>query len=151
MSCENFREHFAWLYICNSTPTFMNFGDQHCMWSVEMHTNLWSPGLATGRNKYSSGNERSLQSTSPLLLSTGASTLSTKSQKYGLISWLLMPALSHYRTCSRGGRSKAAELSAELKQEARDLETLNSLNRKMLIYVLSAICSRCYWGHDQTV
>ncbi|XP_052662686.1 calpain-13-like isoform X2 [Harpia harpyja] len=56
MSCENFQEQFSWLYICNSTPTFLDFGDQHCTtWSVERHISLWSPVLATGRNNYSPG------------------------------------------------------------------------------------------------
>ncbi|XP_074945986.1 calpain-13 [Phalacrocorax aristotelis] len=56
MSCENFQEQFSWLYICNSTPTFLDFGDQHCtMWSVARHIDLWSPVLAPGRNSYSSG------------------------------------------------------------------------------------------------
>ncbi|XP_040468261.1 calpain-13-like [Falco naumanni] len=54
MSCENFQEQFSWLYICNSTPTFLDFGDQHCTtWSVERHISLWSPVLVTGRNNYS--------------------------------------------------------------------------------------------------
>ncbi|XP_054677100.1 calpain-13-like isoform X3 [Grus americana] len=54
MSCENFQEQFSWLYICNSTPTFLNFGDQHgTTWSVDRHISLWSPALATGRNNYS--------------------------------------------------------------------------------------------------
>ncbi|XP_053916847.1 calpain-13 isoform X2 [Cuculus canorus] len=56
MSCENFREQFSWLYICNSTPVFLDFGDQHCTtWSVERHVSLWSPVRATGRNNYSPG------------------------------------------------------------------------------------------------
>ncbi|XP_074434314.1 calpain-13 [Larus michahellis] len=56
MSCKNFQEQFSWLYVCNSTPTFLDFGDQHCTsWSVDRHINLWRPGLATGRNNYSSG------------------------------------------------------------------------------------------------
>ncbi|XP_074720969.1 calpain-13-like [Strix uralensis] len=55
MSCENFQEQFSWLYICNNTPTFLDFGDQHCTkWSVDSHISLWSPVLATGRN-YSPG------------------------------------------------------------------------------------------------
>ncbi|KAM9564855.1 calpain-13 isoform 3-T4 [Guaruba guarouba] len=55
MSCENFQEQFSWLYICNSTPTFLDFGDQQCTtWSVERHINLWRPVLATGRSNYSS-------------------------------------------------------------------------------------------------
>nr|XP_009480340.1 PREDICTED: calpain-13-like [Pelecanus crispus] len=54
MSCENFKEQFSWLCICNSTPTFLDFGDQHCTtWSVDRHINLWSPVLATDRNKCS--------------------------------------------------------------------------------------------------
>ncbi|XP_010157052.1 PREDICTED: calpain-13 [Eurypyga helias] len=28
MSCESFQEQFSWLYICNGTPTFLDFGDQ---------------------------------------------------------------------------------------------------------------------------
>ncbi|XP_074025117.1 calpain-13 [Numenius arquata] len=53
MSCEDFQEQFSWLYICNSTPTFLDFGDQHCTtWSVDRHVNLWNP---VHRNKYSSG------------------------------------------------------------------------------------------------
>ncbi|OPJ72192.1 calpain-13 [Patagioenas fasciata monilis] len=56
MSCKNFQEQFSCLYICNRTPTFLDFGDQHStVWSVDGHSNLWSPGLATGRNKYSPG------------------------------------------------------------------------------------------------
>ncbi|XP_027766936.1 calpain-13 [Empidonax traillii] len=56
MSCENFQEQFSWLYICNNTPTFLDFGDQHCTtWSLEKHVNLWSPDPATRRNYYSSG------------------------------------------------------------------------------------------------
>ncbi|XP_061331182.1 calpain-13 isoform X1 [Pezoporus flaviventris] len=55
MSCESFQEQFSWLYICNSTPTFLDFGDQHCTaWSLERHINLWRPVLATGRSNYSS-------------------------------------------------------------------------------------------------
>ncbi|XP_035759556.1 calpain-13 [Egretta garzetta] len=53
MSCENFQEQFSWLYVCNSTPTFLDFGDQHCTWSMDRYINLWSPVLATGRNNYS--------------------------------------------------------------------------------------------------
>nr|XP_021140491.1 calpain-13 isoform X4 [Columba livia]XP_021140493.1 calpain-13 isoform X4 [Columba livia]XP_021140494.1 calpain-13 isoform X4 [Columba livia]XP_021140495.1 calpain-13 isoform X4 [Columba livia]XP_021140496.1 calpain-13 isoform X4 [Columba livia]XP_021140497.1 calpain-13 isoform X4 [Columba livia]XP_021140498.1 calpain-13 isoform X4 [Columba livia]XP_021140499.1 calpain-13 isoform X4 [Columba livia]XP_021140500.1 calpain-13 isoform X4 [Columba livia] len=53
MSCKNFQEQFSHLYICNRTPTFLDFGDQHStVWSIDGHSNLWSPGLATGRNKY---------------------------------------------------------------------------------------------------
>ncbi|XP_009331962.1 PREDICTED: calpain-13 [Pygoscelis adeliae] len=49
MSYENFQEQFSWLYICNSTPTFLDFGDQRCTtWSVDRHMNLWSPVIATG-------------------------------------------------------------------------------------------------------
>ncbi|XP_071404164.1 calpain-13 [Pithys albifrons albifrons] len=56
MSCENFQEQFSWLYICNSTPTFLDFGDEHCTtWSLDRHINLWSPHLAPRRNYYSSG------------------------------------------------------------------------------------------------
>ncbi|XP_075302094.1 calpain-13 [Opisthocomus hoazin] len=55
MSCENFQEQFSWLYICNSTPTFLDFGDQHSTtWSVDTHINLWSPVLAN-RSNYSQG------------------------------------------------------------------------------------------------
>ncbi|KAM9241018.1 calpain-13-like [Leptosomus discolor] len=54
MSCKNFQEQFSWLYICNSTPTFLDFGDQQCTtWSVDSHINLWSPVLTRGRNNYS--------------------------------------------------------------------------------------------------
>ncbi|XP_048155742.1 calpain-13 [Corvus hawaiiensis] len=56
MSCENFQEQFSWLYICNSTPTFLDFGDEHCTtWSLNSHINLWSPGLPTRRSRYSPG------------------------------------------------------------------------------------------------
>ncbi|KAM6082737.1 LOW QUALITY PROTEIN: calpain-13 [Chlamydotis macqueenii] len=55
MSCKNFQEQFSWLYICNSTPTFLDFGDQHCTWSVDRHVNLWSPVRAAGRNNHSPG------------------------------------------------------------------------------------------------
>ncbi|KAJ7397889.1 calpain-13-like isoform X1 [Pitangus sulphuratus] len=55
MSCENFQEQFSWVYICNNTPTFLDFGDQRCTtWSLEKHINLWSPDPATRRNYYSS-------------------------------------------------------------------------------------------------
>ncbi|XP_076190827.1 calpain-13 isoform X5 [Aptenodytes patagonicus] len=48
MSYENFQEQFSWLYICNSTPTFLDFGDQRCTtWSVDRHMNLCSPVIAT--------------------------------------------------------------------------------------------------------
>ncbi|XP_061206521.1 calpain-13-like isoform X6 [Neopsephotus bourkii] len=61
MSCESFQEQFSWLYICNSTPTFLDFGYQHCTaWSVERHINLWRPALATGRSNYSSDEMTSL-------------------------------------------------------------------------------------------
>ncbi|XP_032845258.2 calpain-13 isoform X2 [Tyto alba] len=54
MSCKNFQEQFSWLYICNNTPTFLDFGDQRCTtWSEDRHVNLWSPALATGRNNSS--------------------------------------------------------------------------------------------------
>ncbi|XP_064020409.1 calpain-13 isoform X1 [Pogoniulus pusillus] len=56
MSCENFQEQFSWLYICNSTPTFLDFGDQqYTTWSTDRHINLWSPALPTGRSNSSSG------------------------------------------------------------------------------------------------
>ncbi|XP_037989004.1 calpain-13 isoform X2 [Motacilla alba alba] len=57
MSCKNFQEQFSWLYICNNTPTFLDFGDEHCTttWSLNSYTNLWSPGLPTRRNRYSQG------------------------------------------------------------------------------------------------
>ncbi|XP_062345334.1 calpain-13 [Cinclus cinclus] len=56
MSSENFQEQFSWLYICNNTPTFLDFGDEHCTtWSLTSYTNLWSPGLPTRRNRYSPG------------------------------------------------------------------------------------------------
>ncbi|XP_015712371.1 calpain-13-like isoform X3 [Coturnix japonica] len=52
MSCESFREQFSWLYVCNCTPTFLDFRDQpRTGWSVDRHINL----LATGRNYWSSG------------------------------------------------------------------------------------------------
>uniref|UniRef100_U3KA02 Calpain 13 n=1 Tax=Ficedula albicollis TaxID=59894 RepID=U3KA02_FICAL len=55
MSCENFQEQFSWLYICNSTPTFLDFGDEHCSaWSLTSYTSLWSPGLPTRRSRSSS-------------------------------------------------------------------------------------------------
>uniref|UniRef100_A0A803XM05 Calpain 13 n=2 Tax=Meleagris gallopavo TaxID=9103 RepID=A0A803XM05_MELGA len=55
MSCESFREQFSWLCVCNCTPTFLDFGDQHHTgWSVDRHINLWSPLLTTGRSDYSS-------------------------------------------------------------------------------------------------
>ncbi|XP_064504100.1 calpain-13 isoform X3 [Pseudopipra pipra] len=55
MSCEHFQEQFSWVYICNNTPSFLDFGDQHCTtWSLERHINLWSPDPATRRNYYSS-------------------------------------------------------------------------------------------------
>ncbi|XP_032538542.1 calpain-13-like isoform X1 [Chiroxiphia lanceolata] len=55
MSCEHFQEQFSWLYICNNTPTFLDFGDQHCTtWSLERHISLWSPDPTTRRNYYSS-------------------------------------------------------------------------------------------------
>ncbi|XP_027552449.1 calpain-13 isoform X1 [Neopelma chrysocephalum] len=56
MSCEHFQEQFSWVYICNNTPTFLDFGDHHLTtWSLERHINLWSPHPATRRNYYSSG------------------------------------------------------------------------------------------------
>ncbi|XP_062427280.1 calpain-13 [Rhea pennata] len=56
MSCENFQEHFSWLYICNSTPTFLDFGDQnHTTWSVDRHICQWSSMLSTERKNYSPG------------------------------------------------------------------------------------------------
>uniref|UniRef100_A0A8B9TSZ4 Calpain 13 n=2 Tax=Anas platyrhynchos TaxID=8839 RepID=A0A8B9TSZ4_ANAPL len=54
MSCEDFCEQFSWLCICNSTPTFLDFGDQCGMtWSVDRHIDLWSNSLSTGRNNSS--------------------------------------------------------------------------------------------------
>ncbi|XP_038031858.2 calpain-13 isoform X2 [Anas platyrhynchos] len=56
MSCEDFCEQFSWLCICNSTPTFLDFGDQCGMtWSVDRHIDLWSNSLSTGRNNSSLG------------------------------------------------------------------------------------------------
>ncbi|XP_068009811.1 calpain-13 isoform X3 [Melanerpes formicivorus] len=56
MSCESFQEQFSWLYICNSTPTFLDFGEQHCTrWCMDRHSSLWSPALATGRSSSSPG------------------------------------------------------------------------------------------------
>ncbi|XP_041281076.1 calpain-13-like [Onychostruthus taczanowskii] len=57
MSCKNFQEQFSWLYICNNTPTFLDFGDEHrtTTWSLNSYTNLWSPGLPTRRSRYSQG------------------------------------------------------------------------------------------------
>nr|XP_009684435.1 PREDICTED: calpain-13 isoform X1 [Struthio camelus australis] len=56
MSCENFQEHFSWLYICNSTPTFLDFGDQNrTTWTVDRHISQQSPALTAGRNNYSPG------------------------------------------------------------------------------------------------
>ncbi|OWK53583.1 Calpain-13, partial [Lonchura striata] len=56
MSCKNFQEQFSWLYICNNTPTFLDFGDEpYTTWSLNSYTNLWRPGLPTRRNRYSSG------------------------------------------------------------------------------------------------
>ncbi|XP_014732899.1 PREDICTED: calpain-13-like isoform X2 [Sturnus vulgaris] len=56
MSCENFQEQFSWLYICNNTPAFLDFGDeQSTAWSLTSYTGLWSPGLPTRRHRYSSG------------------------------------------------------------------------------------------------
>ncbi|XP_025950530.1 calpain-13 isoform X3 [Dromaius novaehollandiae] len=56
MSCENFQEHFSLLYICNSTPTFLDFGGQNrTTWSVDRHIYQWSPVVTTGRNNYSPG------------------------------------------------------------------------------------------------
>ncbi|XP_009698201.1 PREDICTED: calpain-13, partial [Cariama cristata] len=54
MSCENFQEQFSWLYICNRTPTFLDFGDQNSTtWSMDRYIDLWSPALAPGRKNYS--------------------------------------------------------------------------------------------------
>ncbi|XP_056344106.1 calpain-13 isoform X2 [Oenanthe melanoleuca] len=56
MSCENFQKQFSWLYICNSTPAFLDFGDEHCSaWSLTSYTNLWSPDLPRRRSHSSSG------------------------------------------------------------------------------------------------
>ncbi|XP_058275868.1 calpain-13 isoform X2 [Hirundo rustica] len=56
MSCKNFQEQFSWLYICNNTPTFLEFGDEHCTaWSLNSYTSLWSPGRPTRRSRYSPG------------------------------------------------------------------------------------------------
>ncbi|XP_064271399.1 calpain-13 isoform X3 [Passer domesticus] len=55
MSCKNFQEQFSWLYICNNTPTFLDFGDEHgtAAWSLNSYTGLWRPGLPTRRSRYS--------------------------------------------------------------------------------------------------
>ncbi|XP_053794449.1 calpain-13 [Vidua chalybeata] len=57
MSCKNFQEHFSRLYICNNTPSFLDFGDEPyaTTWSLNSYTNLWRPGLPTRRNRYASG------------------------------------------------------------------------------------------------
>ncbi|XP_039573141.1 calpain-13 isoform X2 [Passer montanus] len=57
MSCKNFQEQFSWLYICNNTPTFLDFGDEHrtTAWSLNSYTGLWRPGLPTRRSRYSQG------------------------------------------------------------------------------------------------
>ncbi|XP_059696717.1 calpain-13 isoform X3 [Haemorhous mexicanus] len=55
MSCKDFQEQFSWLYICNNTPTFLDFGDEQgsAAWSLTSYTNLWSPGLPSRRSRYS--------------------------------------------------------------------------------------------------
>ncbi|KAM7027827.1 calpain-13 isoform 1-T1 [Passerculus sandwichensis] len=55
MCCKDFQEQFSWLYICNNTPTFLDFGDEHgtAAWSLTSYTNLWSPGLPSRRSRYS--------------------------------------------------------------------------------------------------
>ncbi|XP_066403864.1 calpain-13-like [Molothrus aeneus] len=57
MSCKDFQEQFSWLYICNNTPTFLDFGDESSTtaWSLNSYTNLWSPGLPSRRSRYSRG------------------------------------------------------------------------------------------------
>ncbi|XP_050828369.1 calpain-13 [Serinus canaria] len=57
MSCKDFQEQFSWLYICNNTPTFLDFGDEQgsTAWSLSSYTNLWSPGLPSRRSRYSQG------------------------------------------------------------------------------------------------
>ncbi|XP_061846351.1 calpain-13 [Colius striatus] len=63
MSCENFQEQFSWVCICNTSPTFLDFGDQHrTTWSVDRHINLWSPALAAGNGYFPAGTvSRNLQ------------------------------------------------------------------------------------------
>ncbi|KYO43487.1 calpain-13 isoform A [Alligator mississippiensis] len=52
MSCQDFRNQFSSVYICNSTPTFLDFGDQHnTTWFMDTHASQWIRGLSAGGSK----------------------------------------------------------------------------------------------------
>uniref|UniRef100_A0A8C3S6F5 Calpain 13 n=1 Tax=Chelydra serpentina TaxID=8475 RepID=A0A8C3S6F5_CHESE len=58
MSCQAFAEQFSLLCICNNTPSFLEFGDQHgTRWSLAMYVNQWARGLTAGGSNYHNGNE----------------------------------------------------------------------------------------------
>ncbi|KAM7173051.1 calpain-13 isoform 2-T3 [Macrochelys suwanniensis] len=53
MSCQAFAEQFSLLCICNNTPSFLEFGDQHgTRWSLAMYVNQWARGLTAGGSNY---------------------------------------------------------------------------------------------------
>ncbi|TFK09784.1 GDP-mannose 4,6 dehydratase [Platysternon megacephalum] len=53
MSCQAFAEQFFSLCICNNTPSFLDFGDQHgTKWSLAMYVNQWARGLTAGGSNY---------------------------------------------------------------------------------------------------
>ncbi|XP_019405119.1 PREDICTED: calpain-13 [Crocodylus porosus] len=52
MSCQDFRNQFSKVCVCNSTPTFLDFGDQHnTAWFVDTYANQWVRGRTAGGSK----------------------------------------------------------------------------------------------------
>ncbi|XP_065257553.1 calpain-13 [Emys orbicularis] len=56
MSYQAFAEQFSSLFICNNTPSFLDFGDQRgTKWSLAMYVNQWARGLTAGGSNYHNG------------------------------------------------------------------------------------------------
>uniref|UniRef100_A0A8C0J235 Calpain 13 n=1 Tax=Chelonoidis abingdonii TaxID=106734 RepID=A0A8C0J235_CHEAB len=62
MSGQAFAEQFFSLYICNNTPSFLDFGDQRgTRWSLAMYVNQWTRGLTAGGSNYHNVEEPDLK------------------------------------------------------------------------------------------
>uniref|UniRef100_A0A8C8SXC2 Calpain 13 n=1 Tax=Pelusios castaneus TaxID=367368 RepID=A0A8C8SXC2_9SAUR len=56
MSCQDFAVQFSSLYICNNTPSFLDFGDRYnTPWHMAMYVNQWVRGLTAGGSNYFNG------------------------------------------------------------------------------------------------
>ncbi|XP_073527906.1 calpain-13-like isoform X3 [Phyllobates terribilis] len=48
MSCEDFMQNYVKVYICNNTPTYMDFGGPQYVWETTSYYNQWVRGSTAG-------------------------------------------------------------------------------------------------------